>query len=113
MFVYVSDEPFMRSAAQATNPVGKARVGVLTTWKVLDAIGVIMGTLEDFERPMMPAGGSVCSGGVAGVANLTGVPASVVFEVTDERPATRQQPFSSTWSRWSPNHFRKRSRRPR
>lgn len=95
VFTYFNDEPFVRFAAQITNPAGQARVGVRTTWKVLDANGVIVGTLEDSEQPTIPAGGSVWYAGGAGAANLTGAPASVEFEITDPGTVTDTPPTPS------------------
>ncbi len=95
LFTYVNDEPLVRFAAEIKNPAAQARVGVRTTWKVLDVNGVIVGTLEDSERAAIPPGGSIYYVGGAGALNLTGVPATVEFEVTDPGTLTDEPPAPS------------------
>lgn len=95
VFTFFNDDPFFRFAVEIKNPADQARVGMRTTWKVLDSNGVIVGTLEDTERPAIPAGGSIWYVGGAGAANLTGTPASVEFEITDPGTLTDSVPPSS------------------
>lgn len=92
LFTYTNEDPLLRFAVEIKNPAGQARVGVRTTWKALDANGVIVGTLEDTERPAIPAGGSIYYAGGAGGANLSGTPASVQFEITDPGTLTDSPP---------------------
>lgn len=92
MFTFFNDQPLVRFAVEIKNPADKARVGVRSTWKVLDANGVIVGTLEDSAQPAIPAGGSVWYVGGAGGANLSGTPASVEFEITDSGTLTDSAP---------------------
>lgn len=95
VFTYVNDAPLVRFAAEIKNPAAQTRTGVRTTWKVLDANGVIIGTLEDTERPDIAAGGSIYYVGGAGAANLTGTPASVEFEIIDPGTLTDTPPTTS------------------
>jgi hypothetical protein len=95
IFTYFNDEPFVRFVAEIKNPADQTRVGVRTTWKALDANGVIVGTVEDGERAAIPAGGSIFYVGGAGFAKLTGTPASVEFEITDPGTVTDTPPAAN------------------
>lgn len=95
VFTFFNDEPLVRFAAEIKNPADQALVGVRTTWRVLDANGVIVGTLEDSEQPSIPAGGTIYYVGGAGFANLTGTPASVEFEITDPGTLTDAPPATN------------------
>ncbi|WP_127481334.1 hypothetical protein [Nocardioides pantholopis] len=88
-YTYFNSDPLARFAVEIANPATAARLGVTGTWKALDADGVIVGT-HDTELPTIAAGQSIVYVGGAGAANLTGTPAQVTFEVTDEGKLSSQ-----------------------
>jgi len=96
VYSYFNDEPFLRLAAQFTNPDSKmTRVGVESTWKAFDADGAIVGT-DDISTPPIPPGGSVYYvGGDSGPDEdgaLSGTPARVTVEITDTGQEVERAP---------------------
>lgn len=83
---FFSKDPLARFAVEFTNGDDKSRVGVKATWEALDADGVIVGTHNAEIPPILPGEATYYVGG-AGGANLTGVPAQIEVEVTDEGEA--------------------------
>ncbi len=80
---YFNDDPLGRFTFKFTNPADETRVGAKATWKALDEDGAIVGTHDTALPPIDPGGTWYYVGG-AGGANLSGVPAQVKVEVTDD-----------------------------
>lgn len=86
---FFSEDPLARFAVEFKNPGETTRVGVTATWKALDKDGVIVGTYDTELGPIEPGKATYYVGG-AGGANLTGVPAQVEVEVTNEGEAVAE-----------------------
>jgi hypothetical protein len=93
VYSFFIDDPLTRFAVKFTNPGEKARSGVTATWKAYDKDGVIVGTHDTIVPPIL-AGGSTFYAGGAGGANLTGTPAKVTVNVTDNGHEVDTKPAS-------------------
>lgn len=94
VYTFVSKAPFVRFAAVISNPSKRTRTGVITTWKALDSDGVIVGT-HDLVQPPIPPGQTIVYVGGAGSANLSGTPARVTVEITDEGKMVGAKPVQA------------------
>lgn len=79
---FFADDPFARFAVKFTNPAKQTRVGAKAAWKALDKDGVIVGSYDTSLPPIGPGGTWHYVGGAG--ALLTGFPAQVKVEVTDQ-----------------------------
>lgn len=93
VYSYFTDDPLTRFAVEFANPGEKTRSGITATWKAFDKDGVIIGT-HDTKVPPILAGGSTFYAGGAGGANLSGTPAKVTVNVTDNGHEVDTKPAS-------------------
>lgn len=76
------DDALTRFAVKITNPENKTRVGATAEWRALDKDGVLVGT-HTKELPPIPAKGTWYYVGGAGSVLLTGLPAKIQLEITN------------------------------
>jgi len=93
VYSFFTDDPLTRFAVRFTNPGEKTRSGITATWKAFDKDGVIIGTYDAIIPPIL-AGGSTFYAGGAGSANLSGTPAKVTVNVTDNGREVDTKPTS-------------------